>query len=239
MYSWLINLHYCTIHLLLLGKYMKVRKDQTKRVLSATDNLVPNKDIQFGYHSAAGKQIRITNNGLGAEKMDPDGIQADGVVYGAQPLKGKAEFETEIVSYEARLSGSIGFGVMRCKKGILIKSIDIPNSPYDVVNYFVWIKQGLWNNLATVARGQTGYGYVDLDDLREGDRVGLYLSQDGVLEFTVNGENQGTAATNLYNRNYDLYAVVEHWGQCVATTVTKAGQCCHINFSTWLIYIYM
>ena len=28
-------------------------------------------DIQFGYHSASGKHIRITNDGLGAEKINP------------------------------------------------------------------------------------------------------------------------------------------------------------------------
>ena len=225
MYSWLINLHYCTIHLLLLGKYMKVRKDQTKRVLSATDNLVPNKDIQFGYHSESGKKIKITNNGLGAERMDPDSVISNGVAYGAQPLKGRAEVEVEIVSYGAGYNTSLSFGVMRCKKGVPIKSIDIPGDPIYAVNHFVWFEQEVHNNLVTVHGEITDYGYVDLADLREGDRVGLCLSQDGVLEFTVNGESQGTVAPNLYDRNYDLYAVVDHWGQCVATTITKAGEC--------------
>ena len=227
MYSWLITLHYCTIHLLLLGD-MRVRKDQTKRVLSATDNLVPNKDIQFGYHSESGKKIKITNNGLGAERMDPDSVISNGVAYGAQPLKGRAEVEVEIVSYGAGYNTSLSFGVMRCKKGVPIKSIDIPANPLNAVNHFVWVEQNLYNNLVTVPGEITDYGYVDLNYLREGDRVGLCLSQDGVLEFTVNGESQGTAAKNLYDKNSDLYAVVEHYGRCVATTITKAGECHHI-----------
>ena len=239
MYSWLITLHYCTIHLLLLGD-MRVRKDQTKRVLSATDNLVPNKDIQFGYHSESGKKIRITYNGLGAERMDPNREYKNGVAYGAQPLKGRAEFEVEIVSYGIGRNESLSFGVMRCKKGVPIKSIDIPDDPLDAVNYFVWFEQMLYNNLVTVRGKATDYGYVDLNDLREGDRVGLCLSQDGVLEFTVNGESQATAATNLYERNSDLYAVVDHWSQCVATVITKAGEC--LTFSTCMfiiLYIYI
>ena len=241
MYSLLINIHYCTILLLLLGD-MFVRKDQTKRVLSATDNLVPNKDIQFGYHSESGKKIRITYNGLGAERMDPNREYKNGVAYGAQPLKGRAEFEVEIVSYGANWSGSIKFGVMRYKKGVPIKSIDIPANPLDAVNHFVWDQQKLYNNLVTVHGEKTDYGYVHLVDLREGDHVGLCLSQNGpgVLEFTVNGESQGTAAPNLYDRNYDLYAVVDHWGDCVATTITKAGEC--LTFSTCMfiiLYIYM
>ena len=207
-----------------------MKEDQTKRVLSATDNLVPNKDIQFGYHSASGKQIKLTNDGLGAERMDPDRVFGNGVVYGAHPLKGRAEFEVEIVSYMANWGSSLGFGVMRCTKGVPIISIDIPNEPHNAVKHLVWTDRDLYNNLVIVTDEQTDYGYVDIRDLREGDCVGLSLSQDGVLEFTVNGESQGTAATNVYNRNTDVYAVVDHWGQCVATVITKAGECCHILY---------
>ena len=69
------------------------------------------------------------------------------------------------------------------------------------------------------------YGHVDLRDLREGDRVGLLISEDGVLEFTVNGESQGIAAENVYARNRyrDIYAYVGHWN-AVATEITKAGK---------------
>ena len=209
-----------------------MKEDQTKRVLSATDNLVSNKDIQFGYHSASGKHIRITDDGLGAERMNPDRMIKNGVAYGAQPLKGRTEFEVEIVSYGAGWGRSLGFGVMRCKKGVPIKSSDIPDRPYIAVNHFVWTNYRLCNNLLTVTDIDkwSDYGYVDLEDLREGDCVGLHLSEDGVLEFTVNGESQGTAATNVYNRNTDVYAVVDHWGDCVATVITKAGECCHISY---------
>ena len=209
-----------------------VREDRTKRVLSATDDLLPNKDIQFGYHSASGKQIKLTNDGLGAERMNPDIVFDNGVAYGAQPLKGRSEFEVKIVSYGGKWNKSLGFGVMRCKKGVPIKSTDIPDNPQFAVNHFVWINQKLYNNFVTVtvAGNETDYGYVTLNDLREGDCVGLSLSQDGVLEFTVNDESQGTVATNVYNRNTDVYAVVDHWGPCVATVITKAGDCCHILY---------
>ena len=47
-----------------------------------------------------------------------------------------------------------------------------------------------------------------LDDVREGDCVGLHLSQDGVLEFTVNGESQSIAAENIYTRDTDVYMLL-------------------------------
>ena len=74
------------------------------------------------------------------------------------------------------------------------------------------------------------YSEIDLRDLREGDCVGLLLSEDGVLEFTVNGKSQGIAAENIYTRNRfrDIYAYVGHWN-AVATKITKAGKMTCLN----------
>ena len=67
------------------------------------------------------------------------------------------------------------------------------------------------------------YGHIGLGDLREGDRAGLRISEDGVLEFTINGESQGIATHNAYFRDFDVYVVVEHH-YAVATVITKAGE---------------
>ena len=200
----------------------RIQQDSPSKPTTA--KFLPNEDIQFGYHSASGKQIRITNDGLGAERMNPDRVWDDGVAYGACPLKGIAEFEVKIVSYGTKWTGSIRFGVMRCKKDVPIEpGPSIPSDSCDAANHYVWSFQQLWNNLVTPSE-QSSYGYVDLCDLREGDRVGLRLSQDGVLEFLVNGESQGIAAKNIYTRNSDVYAVVDHLANCVATVITKAGE---------------
>ena len=215
---------------LLLSGHMVVEEDQTRRLQdplseSDTDESTPNKDIQFGYHSAAGKNIRIINNGLGAERMNPEDEYEDGVAYGAQPLKGLAEFEVKMVTYGGNWSGSLQFGIRRTKRGKTIEfGPGIPNDSYYAEYHFVWYSHTLSNNLVT-PRETPDYGYVDLDYLREGDCVGLRLSQDGVLEFTVNGESQGIAAKNIYTRDTDVYAVVDHWACCVATVITKAGEC--------------
>ena len=186
---------------------------------------MPDEDIQFGYHSASGKQVRITNGGLRAERMDPDRVPDNGVAYGARPLKGTAKFEIKIVSYGAEWTYSLQFGVMKCEKGVPIESgPNIPGDSEIAADHCVWGDQQLFNNLAT-PRKVSDYGYVDLRDLRVGDCVGLCLSQDGVLEFFVNGESQGIAARNIYTRNSDIYAVVEHFGCCVATVITKASEC--------------
>ena len=224
---------YVHVHtFLLLSGRMVVMEDQIRRLQdplseSDTDESTPNKDIQFGYHSAAGKNIRITNNGLGAERMNhEDDIHfLNGVAYGAQPLKGLAEFEVKMVTYGRKWAGSLRLGIRRTKRGITIKSgSGIPKDSYDAEHHCVWSGQRLSNNLITPGE-RSDYGYVDVRDLREGDCVGLCLSRDGVLEFTVNGESQGIAAKSIYTRDTDVYAVVDHYGRCVATVITKAGEC--------------
>ena len=217
------------INIFLLSGNMCVKEDQTRRLQdplseSDTDELTTNKDIQFGYHSTSGKQIRITNNGLGAEKINPDYTYENGVAYGAQPLKGLAEFEVKMVSYGGGWLISIQVGVMRCLKGITIDHLSIPENSYNAKDHCVWAGKTLCNNLVT-PREKSDYGYVDLDDLREGDCVRLCLSRDGELEFFVNGESQGIAAKNIYTRDTDIYAVLDHYAKCVATVITKAGEC--------------
>jgi hypothetical protein len=166
--------------------------------------------------------------------MNPEDTYEDGVAYGAQPLKGLAEFEVKRVTHGAVWFNSLRFGVMRMKRGTVIESG--PGIPVDTIAteyHCVWANQTLYNNLV-IPGEKSDYGYVDLRDLREGDCVGLYLSRDGVLEFTVNGESQGIAAKNIYTRDTDVYAVVDHRGSCAATVITKAGE--YYSSHIWCMY---
>ena len=213
----------------MLLKDTKARRLQDVLSNPDTNEFAPNKDIQFGYHSASGEQIRITNDGLGAERMNPYNGLDDGVTYGARPLKLVAEFEVKMVSYcGPRWLSSLQLGVMRCKTGVPIKSgPSIPKKSCNAKYHCMWNGQKLFNNIVT-PREVSDYGYVNLEDLREGDCIGLRLSHDGVLEFFVNGESQGIAVKSIYTRDTDVYAVADHCANCVATVITKAGECKHI-----------
>lgn len=188
-------------------------------------NSVPNDDVQFGFHSSTGEHIRLTDDGLGATRMNSSKILDGGIVYGAYPLNRRAEFEVKIVKSIDVWYDGLQFGVMKYEKGE--PSPQIPSDCRGAVNHCVWSSQWLFNFVAR--NEQSEYGSVNLDDLREGDRVGLRLSEDGVLQFTVNGESQGIAAKNIYTRNSDVYAVVNHSGSCVATKITKAGTIIKFN----------
>ncbi len=182
--------------------------------------------VQFGYHNISSSQIKITENGLAAEKRDPDAHYAHGVAYGARPLKGTAEFEVKIASYGTGWSGTLKLGVMRAKKDMpLVSGPSIPRYSPEGVDHCVWSSDKIHNRLNTpaVESNYTG-SKVNLDDLREGDRVGLRLSHDGMLTFFVNGKSQGVAAENIYDKECDVYAVVDHYANCKATVITRAGK---------------
>ena len=189
-------------------------------VASSEDAFVLRRAVEFGFHSVHGHNIKLSENGLLAERIKSwDG----GMVYGAKVLRGTTEFEVEITSYETKWTGSLTLGVMQCEEGSKIKHNDIPqclssNKMYCVLSF------ELVNKLA----GYSGptvkeYGSTNLENLREGDRLGLRVSHDGVLTFFVNGKSQGVAAQGVYQDGYDLYPVADLYGQCTAVRITRAG----------------
>lgn len=204
----------------------KKQEDPPQAQEPATSHFILEDIVQFGYHNVSSPQIKITQDGLAAEKKDPDSHYAHGVVYGARPLKGTAEFEVKIASYGTGWSGTLKLGVMRSKKDMpLVSGPSIPRYSPEGVDHCVWSSDKIHNRLNTPAV-ESNYrsSKINLDDLREGDRVGLRLSHDGVLTFFVNGRSQGVAAENIYDKNCDVYAVVDHYANCKATVITRAGK---------------
>ena len=55
----------------------------------------------------------------------------------------------------------------------------------------------------------------DLDQLAEGDRVGVLRTTAGELHFFVNGVAQGSAVSGLPAK---VYAVVDMYGKCAQVT---------------------
>ena len=124
---------------------------------------------------------------------------------------------------------------MRCKKSAPIKSDhSFPYISFAVANHCTWADQRLVDNIASQSK-LSDYGSIDLDDLDEGDCVGLRLSEEGIMKFTVNGESQGIAAKNVYARDSEVYAVVDHYGTRTATVITKAGEYIHKLITLFIV----
>lgn len=63
------------------------------------------------------------------------------------------------------------------------------------------------------------YG-CDLDQLSEGDIVGVMRTATGMLHFFVNGVDQGTAATDV---PANVYAVIDMYGKCAQVSIIESS----------------
>lgn len=180
--------------------------------------------VQFGFHEVCSEQIRIVENGTKAEKKDPTLHYAHGVAYSALPLRGTAEFEVAMTDYGTGWSGTLKLGIAKYKTGQSILVNKIPRYSPEAADHCVWSSDKIHNRLRSNQKSQEKpYGLMDLDVLREGDKLGLRLSHDGVLTFFVNGKCQGVAAEKIYEKGHDVYIVVDHYANCKATAITRAG----------------
>ncbi|EDO39598.1 predicted protein [Nematostella vectensis] len=106
-------------------------------------------------------------------------------------------------------SGSMAIGVTTANPSM----IEIPSSATGLKNGY-WIMSGM----SVVKNGTAildSYG-TDLDELTEGDRVGVRRTGDGCLHFYVNGKDLGVAASEIPG---NLYGVVDLYGKCVEVSV--------------------
>ena len=66
------------------------------------------------------------------------------------------------------------------------------------------------------------YGTCNLDELNEGDRIGLVRQRSGELRFFVNGRDQGVAAADVPLR---VWGVVDLYGRTVKGAVLSSFFC--------------
>ena len=95
--------------------------------------------------------------------------------------------------------------------------LHLPHSLSDITDK-IWVLSG-----SSVTRdGDTivkEYG-VNLDELKEGDCVGVMRTASGELHFYVNGADKGRAAGGIPST---VYAAVDITGQCVQVSVVRGG----------------
>ena len=185
-------------------------------------SFVLRESVEFGFHSAHFDNVKISANRLLAERTESCGR---GVIYGAKVVRGTVEFEVEMIVYDGTMwDGSLKLGVMQCKAGSEIELRDIPQYSPGTPNYCMCCADRIENMLVGYSGpAEVKYGSTNLNDLREGDRLGLQVSRDCVLTFFVNGKSQGVAAQGVYQDGYDLYPVVDVYASCRAVRITRAG----------------
>ena len=177
------------------------------------------------YREFHASQTEVSEDGLIAKKKNPKENYGGGVVYSDSPLCGLCEFEVELTGYGTGWSGNFKLGIARFKTvdSLLAfrDTIPIPRYSPEANNNCVWCDERIFDKIQR--KEDFRYGKKRLDDLREGDRLGLQITSEGVLSFFVNDEYQGIALTDVYQTGYDIYAIVDHYGNAISTSVSKAG----------------
>ncbi|XP_035265364.1 neuralized-like protein 4 isoform X1 [Anguilla anguilla] len=162
-------------------------------------------------HPRSGKLIGLSNSNRTAQRNQPVQEFNHGLVLSREPLRDRDVFTVRIDKKVNSWSGSIEIGVTALDPAAL----DFPSSA-------TGLKGGSWivSGCSVLKDGRSvleEYGR-DLDQLGEGDRVGIQRSGRGELHLWVNGQDCGAAASGLPAR---LWAVVDLYGKCTQVTVVS------------------
>uniref|UniRef100_A0AAZ3R142 Neuralized-like protein 4 n=1 Tax=Oncorhynchus tshawytscha TaxID=74940 RepID=A0AAZ3R142_ONCTS len=162
-------------------------------------------------HPRSGKLIGLSNSNRTAQRNQPVQEFNHGLVLSREPLRDRDVFTVRIDNKVNSWSGSVEIGVTALDPACL----DFPSSA-------TGLKGGSWivSGCSVLRDGRSvleEYGR-DLDQLAEGDRVGIQRSARGELHLWVNGHDCGAAASGLPTR---LWAVVDLYGKCTQVTVVS------------------
>uniref|UniRef100_A0A8D3A9C8 Neuralized-like protein 4 n=1 Tax=Scophthalmus maximus TaxID=52904 RepID=A0A8D3A9C8_SCOMX len=162
-------------------------------------------------HPRSGKLVGLSNSNRTARRNQPGQEFNHGLVLSKEPLRDRDVFTVRIDKKVNSWSGSIEIGVTALDPDAL----DFPSSA-------TGLKGGSWivSGCSVLLDGRSvleEYGR-DLDQLAEGDRVGIQRSSRGELHLWVNGQDCGAAASGLPPK---LWAVVDLYGKCTQVTVVS------------------
>ncbi|KAL3861342.1 hypothetical protein ACJMK2_007378 [Sinanodonta woodiana] len=161
------------------------------------------------FHNRTGTLVTLSDDNRTAQRNYPTQEFNNGVILSNDTLKDNQIFEVKIDKKVNSWSGSIEIGVTTCDPDSLIFPISATG-----------FREGTWvmSGSSVLKDGHSmieEYG-ADLDQLSEGDRVGVMRTAEGELHFFVNGADQGVAASEIPQA---VYAVVDMYGKCAQVSI--------------------
>ncbi|XP_043542823.1 neuralized-like protein 4 [Chiloscyllium plagiosum] len=161
------------------------------------------------FHLRTGKLVALLNGNRTAKRNKPTEEFNHGLAMSREPLGDGQLFQVRIDRKVNSWSGSIEIGVTALDPSTL----DFPSSA-------TGLKGGSWiiSGCSVLRDGRSvleEYGQ-DLDQLSEGDKVGIQRTAGGELHLWVNGRDCGVAASGLPPR---VWGVVDLYGKCTQVTV--------------------
>ncbi|XP_064408911.1 LOW QUALITY PROTEIN: neuralized-like protein 4 [Latimeria chalumnae] len=162
------------------------------------------------FHEKCGTLIKLSNNNKTAERRRPLDEFNNGVVMTNRPLRDNEMFEIRIDKLVDKWSGSIEIGVTTHNPN----NLEYPATMTNLRSGTIMMSGcGILTNGKGTRRE---YCEFSLDELQEGDHIGLMRKSTGALHFYINGIDQGVAAMQT---PAVVYGVVDLYGMAVKVTI--------------------
>ncbi|XP_066296523.1 neuralized-like protein 4 isoform X1 [Branchiostoma lanceolatum] len=194
--------------------------DSANNAVLAENTPASNDSLRF--HERCGALVKLTNQGRSAERRRPLDEFNNGVVITTRAIRDNEMFEVRIDRLVDKWSGSIEMGITTHNPATL----EFPATMTNMRSGTIMMSGGgvLTNGRSTLRE----YGEFNLDELTEGDVVGLMRKSNGNLHFYVNGLDQGLAAQRT---PCSVYGVVDLYGMTVKVTLVDPESPHHMPLS--------
>lgn len=167
------------------------------------------------FHTRCGSLVKLSPNFRSAERRRPLDEFNNGVVMTHRPLRDNELFEIRIDKLVDKWSGSIEVGVTTHNPTVLHFPATMTNMRSGTI-----MMSGC--GILTNGKGtRRQYGEFNLDELREGDRVGMMRKANGNLHNYINGQDQGVAATRVAST---LWGVIDLYGMTIKVTIVDRDE---------------
>ena len=184
------------------------------RMSSSQQGFFPNNN-KLRFHDRKGTLIKLSNNNRTSERRRPYDEFNNGVVMTHRPLRDNELFEIRIDRLVDKWSGSIEVGITTHNPGTL-------DFPATMTNQKSGTMMMSGCGILTNGKGtRREYGDFNLDELHEGDRIGMMRKANGNLHFYINGLDQGVAATRV---PMQMWGVVDLYGMTVKVTIVDRDE---------------
>ncbi|KAM3968620.1 neuralized E3 ubiquitin protein ligase 4 [Aphomia sociella] len=162
------------------------------------------------FHPRCGILVKLSANNKSAERARPLDDYNNGVVMTHRPLYDNELFEIRIDRLVDKWSGSIEVGVTTHNPA----TIRFPSTMTNMDTGTIMMSgcKVLLNGHGTCME----YGNFNLDELREGDTVGMMRKSNGKLHYFINGVDQGVATNKVEQQ---VWGVVDLYGMTVKVTI--------------------
>ncbi|KAK1117500.1 hypothetical protein K0M31_016533 [Melipona bicolor] len=172
------------------------------------------REDRLRFHERVGSLVKLSNNARTAERRRPLDEFNNGVVMTHRPLRDNELFEVRIDRLVHKWSGSI-------EVGVTMHSPTALEFPATMTN----MRSGttMMSGCGILVNGKgtcREYGEYNLDELREGDRVGMIRRSNGNLHYLINGLDQGIAAKVPVG----VWGVIDLYGMTVKVTIVDRDE---------------